>query len=112
MMFGRQPRRVRVAAGVSIPYVDQGGSDGVPVVLIHGLGDSLRSYEFVQAHLPGDVRTLVPSLRGHGTQTARSMGMHLPITWKTSAQCSTMLECRARSWSAIRPAVRLRNCSP
>jgi pimeloyl-ACP methyl ester carboxylesterase len=66
MMFGRQPRRVRVAAGVSIPYVDQGGSDGVPVVLIHGLGDSLRSYEFVQAHLPGDVRTLVPSLRGHG----------------------------------------------
>lgn len=52
--------------GVSIPYVDQGGSDGVTVVLIHGLGDSLRSYEPVQAHLPEGMRTLVPSLRGHG----------------------------------------------
>ncbi len=66
MRGGRQIRRVRVAPGVSIPYADQGRSDGVPVVLIHGLGDSLRSYEPVQAHLSGDVRTLVPSLRGHG----------------------------------------------
>lgn len=59
-------RRVAVARGVSIPYVDQGARDGVPVVLIHGLGDSLRSYELVRAHLPRDVRALVPSLRGHG----------------------------------------------
>ncbi len=40
-MGGRRLRRVEVTPGVSIPYVDQGGSDGVTVVLIHGLGDSL-----------------------------------------------------------------------
>lgn len=51
---------------MSMPYVDQGESTGMTIALIHGLGDSLRSYEPVQAHLPDDVRLLVPSLRGHG----------------------------------------------
>jgi pimeloyl-ACP methyl ester carboxylesterase len=51
---------------MSMSYVDQGESTGMTIVLIHGLGDSLRSYEPVQAHLPDDVRLLVPSLRGHG----------------------------------------------
>jgi len=51
---------------MSIPYADQGVQAVGPVVLIHGLGDSLRSYEPVLAHLPLDVRALVPSLRGHG----------------------------------------------
>ncbi len=55
-----------VARRVTIPYADQGARGGVPVVLVHGLGDSLRSYEPVLAHLPGDLRALVPSLRGHG----------------------------------------------
>lgn len=59
-------RRVAVAPDVVIPYIDQGAADGVPVVLIYALGDSLRSYEPVLTQLPGDVRALVPSLRGHG----------------------------------------------
>lgn len=58
--------RVTVAPDVVIPYIDQGAADGVPIVLIHGLGDSSRSYEPVLTHLPEDVRALVPSLRGHG----------------------------------------------
>lgn len=66
MRSGRRLRWVEVALGVSVPYVEQGESTGLTVVLIHGLGDSLRSYEPVQAHLPEDVRVLVPSLRGHG----------------------------------------------
>jgi non-heme chloroperoxidase len=64
MRSGRRLRRVEVAPGVVLPYTDQGDSTGVTVVLIHGLGDSLRSYEPVQDHLPEDVRVLVPSLRG------------------------------------------------
>ncbi|MPZ73741.1 MAG: alpha/beta fold hydrolase [Nitriliruptorales bacterium] len=65
-MSGPQFRRVTVSPGVSLPYVDQGADGGVAVLLIHGLGDSFRSYERVLAHLPGDVRVLAPSLRGHG----------------------------------------------
>jgi pimeloyl-ACP methyl ester carboxylesterase len=59
-------RRVAVAPDVMIPYLDQGAAHGIAVVLIHALGDSLRSYEPVLAHLPDDVRVVVPSLRGHG----------------------------------------------
>lgn len=58
--------RVAVAPGVSIAYLERGVDEGVPIVLIHGLGDSLRSFEPVLAHLPDGVHTLVPSLRGHG----------------------------------------------
>lgn len=59
-------RRVAVAAGISIPYLDHGAETALPVVLIHGLGDSLRSFEPVLGHVANDVRALVPSLRGHG----------------------------------------------
>lgn len=61
-----QVYRVPVAPGVSIAYLERGADEGVPIVLIHGLGDSLRSFEPVLAHLPDDVHALVPSLRGHG----------------------------------------------
>ncbi|MDP8976990.1 MAG: alpha/beta hydrolase [Actinomycetota bacterium] len=59
-------RCVAVAPGVTIPYVDRGETTRNAVVLVHGLGDSLRSHEPVLARLPDDVRALVPSLRGHG----------------------------------------------
>ena len=60
------PRRLTVTSEISIPYIDHGPMTGAPVVLIHGLGDSLHSYDLVLAHLPDDVRALVPTLRGHG----------------------------------------------
>lgn len=59
-------RRVRVARGVSIDYAEQGDRTGAPVLLLHGLGDSLRSWEPVLARLPHDLRALTPSFRGHG----------------------------------------------
>lgn len=59
-------RRVAVADGVSIPVVDQGPPTAPCVVLVHGMGDSWRSFEPVLGLLPDDLRVLVPSLRGHG----------------------------------------------
>jgi non-heme chloroperoxidase len=59
-------RRILAAPGVSLPYLDAGARDGFPVVLVHGLGDSMRAWGPVLDHLPGDVRALVPTLRGHG----------------------------------------------
>lgn len=35
-------------------------------MLVHGMGDSWRSYAPVLEHMPDDLRVLVPSLRGHG----------------------------------------------
>jgi len=51
---------------VSVPVADRGPATGPCVVLVHGMGDSWRSYEPVLEHVPEDVRVLAPSLRGHG----------------------------------------------
>lgn len=59
-------RRVTVGDGVSVPVADQGSTAGACAVLVHGMGDSWRSYERVLENIPDDVRVLAPSLRGHG----------------------------------------------
>ena len=56
----------RLPTGLILPYLDQGAPDALPVVLLHGITDSCRSFEPVMAHLPGTLRVLAPSQRGHG----------------------------------------------
>jgi pimeloyl-ACP methyl ester carboxylesterase len=51
---------------IKLPYVEQGDATGVPVVLLHGVTDSWRSFEPVLPHLPDDVRAIAVTLRGHG----------------------------------------------
>jgi len=38
-------KSVSLSTGVTLPYVVQGDPNGVPVVLLHGMSDSLRSWE-------------------------------------------------------------------
>ncbi|HZL92181.1 MAG TPA: alpha/beta hydrolase, partial [Vicinamibacterales bacterium] len=47
-------------------YVEQGDTNGVPVILLHGYTDSWRSFERVLPHLPRSVRVLAVTQRGHG----------------------------------------------
>ncbi len=35
-----------------LPYVEHGDPDGVPVVMLHGVTDSWRSFEHVLPYLP------------------------------------------------------------
>lgn len=58
--------RIAVDDGVSLPFADHGSTAGPCVVLVHGMGDSWRSYKPVIQYLPDDVRVLAPTLRGHG----------------------------------------------
>jgi pimeloyl-ACP methyl ester carboxylesterase len=57
---GAQVRTVR------LPVVESGDPDGTPVVFLHGLSDSWRSFEPVLAHLPSSLRMLAVTMRGHG----------------------------------------------
>jgi non-heme chloroperoxidase len=50
---------------VQLPVVAAGDPAGMPVVLLHGLSDSWRSFETVLSHLHG-VRAMAMTLRGHG----------------------------------------------
>jgi pimeloyl-ACP methyl ester carboxylesterase len=59
-------RTVDLRTGVRLAYVEQGDPHGLPVVFLHGLSDSWRSFEPVLPRLPATIRALVPSQRGHG----------------------------------------------
>ena len=54
------------APSVRLPVIEHGDPDGVPVVLLHGLSDSGRSFEPLLPHLPPSLRVLAMTLRGHG----------------------------------------------
>ena len=60
--------------GVTLEYVEQGDRHGVPVVLLHGVTDSWRSFEHVLPHLPRSLRAIAVSQRGHGRSSQPATG--------------------------------------
>ena len=65
---------VELANRVRLPYVEQGDSSGVPVLLLHGMTDSWRSFETVLPHLPRFIHAFALTQRGHGDADRPSMG--------------------------------------
>ena len=59
-------RSIRLAHGVKLEYAEQGDPAGTPVLLLHGITDSWRSFETVMPHLPAAWRVVSASQRGHG----------------------------------------------
>lgn len=59
-------KTVTLPTQVTLPYVEQGDPTGVPVLLLHGVTDSWRSFEPVLPHLPPAFHVFALSQRGHG----------------------------------------------
>lgn len=59
-------REVRVATGVRLSYLEQGGPAGGAVLLLHPWGESLRCFDRLLALLPPSSRVLALDQRGHG----------------------------------------------
>ncbi len=55
-----------LSTGVRLAYVEQGPREGFPVILLHGLSDSHRSYDLTRPLLPGRWRVFALTQRGHG----------------------------------------------
>ena len=60
--------------GVTLPYVEQGDPSALPVLLLHGFGDSWQSFQRVLPHLPASVRVLALTQRGHGDASRPAAG--------------------------------------
>ena len=63
---------VRLATGVTMSYVERGKQGGLPVVLLHGLSDTSKSYkQTIDAMLTEDpeLHVFAFDLRGHGDTT-------------------------------------------
>ena len=59
-------RKVRVAAGVTVRYREQGDPSGTAVLLLHPWAESLRCFDRLTALLPPSMRVLSLDQRGHG----------------------------------------------
>lgn len=68
---------VRLPHGVELPYAEQGDPSGVPLVLLHGLAGTWRSFELVLDRLPSAVHALAFTQRGHGDATKPATGYRI-----------------------------------
>ena len=62
------PGRVRLA------YAEQGDPEGIPLILLHGVTDSWRSFEHVLPFLPKSLHAFAISQRGHGDSEKPAAG--------------------------------------
>lgn len=60
----------RLLNGVELPYMQHGEPDGTPVIFLHGYSDSMRCYRPILAALPGSLRAIALTQRGHGDASA------------------------------------------
>jgi non-heme chloroperoxidase len=70
-------RTAQLSTGVTVPYVEQGDPDGVPVLLLHGYSDSARSFELLLEELPGSIHAYAYTQRGHAGATKPATGYGL-----------------------------------
>jgi non-heme chloroperoxidase len=63
--------------GVRLEYEERGDPDGVPVLLLHGVTDSRRSWDPVLPHLPPSIRAVALTQRGHGDSDRPDAGYTL-----------------------------------
>src|SRR5262245_39628739 len=68
-------KRIALPTGVTLPYAESGAPDGTPVIFLHGVIDSWRSFAGVLPHLPDSIRALALTQRGHG-EAARPDGAY------------------------------------
>lgn len=71
-------RTVALRTGVRLPYVERGDPAGVPLLLLHGVTDSWRSFEHVLPHLPESIRAMALTQRGHGDAERPQAGYGFP----------------------------------
>lgn len=75
-IFAAEPavKYVRLSNGLKIQYAESGDSLGAPVILLHGYGDSFRSFDLVLSRLPKSFHVYVLSQRGHGDSSRPASG--------------------------------------
>jgi non-heme chloroperoxidase len=71
---------------IELPYVEQGNPSGVPVVMLHGVTDSWRSFEPVLPRLPDDIRAVAVTQRGHGDAPKPESGYGIEDSPATSSR--------------------------
>jgi non-heme chloroperoxidase len=59
-------KSISLGHDVTLEYAEYGDPKGVPVILLHGVTDSYRSFDPIVPYLPGTFCAIAISQRGHG----------------------------------------------
>lgn len=93
--MGPVVKSVELSNGVGLPYAEQGDPAGRPVLLLHGFGDSWRSFALVLGHLPESIHAFALTLRGHGDASRPSTGYGIRDFAADLAEFQDVLDLRA-----------------
>lgn len=63
-------RRLQLPGGLQLEAFEQGPRGGLPVLLLHGITDSWRSFQTLLPRLPAEWHVIALSQRGHGGSAA------------------------------------------
>ena len=80
-------KSINLPGRLVLSYFEQGDPEGPPVLLLHGVSDSCRSFAPLLRHLPPSLHVFALSQRGHGDSGAQDQGTVLrilPLTWTPS----------------------------
>ncbi|HCT77918.1 MAG TPA: alpha/beta hydrolase [Micromonosporaceae bacterium] len=70
-------RTVRLANGLTLPYVAQGDPTGPAVLMLHAWGESLNSFDRLLPLVPETIHVLAMDMRGHGAADKPAEGYAL-----------------------------------
>ncbi len=70
-------KSITLSSGITLEYVRRGDPLGIPVLLLHGVSDSWRSFEWMLPYLPPEVDAYAISVRGHGGSDKPSHGYEM-----------------------------------
>ncbi len=85
------PSATRLPDGTRIPFVTCGDADGPAVVFLHGLSDSLHSWDPVLDVMPGDVYSIAFTFRGHGDADRPEAGYQIDALADDVAESMTAI---------------------
>ena len=89
---------VALPTGVRLHYAEYGNRAGAPVIMLHGLSDSWRSFELVMPLLPERLRLIMPDLRGHGDSEKTPDG-YAPA--EMAADVLALMDALDLPWTAV-----------
>jgi non-heme chloroperoxidase len=67
-------RQIQLPGRLRLEFAEQGDRSGIPVIALHGVTDSWRSFEPLLPHLPSQLRLIALSQRGHGDSDKPAAG--------------------------------------
>jgi non-heme chloroperoxidase len=72
--WSRSKKTVELSTGINMRYVESGPKNGEPLILLHGMNDSSRSWSLMLPYLGNKYHIYIPDLRGHGDTDKPTFG--------------------------------------